>query len=453
MPRFLGIDFGWEGKPSGLACLDWDNGSLHLRDLRIGVDLTKVLAWVDEKTQDDVVVGVDAPLVIPNASGMRDADKLAHTFFGKYHAGAYPASQERAYWKRTTGLSNELSARGYDHGAAMLARQTGRFQIEVHPHAATVQFNALDRIVKYKRGTLAQRRAGLERLRSLMLARFPKLIPHFDPEDLPAIPERGTELKALEDQLDAITCAYVAAHWWFWGLEKNQVLGDAQRGYIVVPQRYAAELPLAGLRENYNLGGLRESDVDANPFVQFEKWFGEAKAAGVKEPNAMTLATCGADGQPSARVVLLKGLDESGFVFYTNYESRKGRDLEENPKAALAFFWADLERQVRIQGNVTRVSRAESEAYFNSRPVGSRLGAWASQQSAVVPSRKVLEDRYAELEARYANQPVPLPPFWGGFRLEPDSLEFWQGRPSRLHDRLRYRRAEGGAWIIERLSP
>jgi pyridoxamine 5'-phosphate oxidase len=185
---------------------------------------------------------------------------------------------------------------------------------------------------------------------------------------------------------------------------------------------------------------------------QFARWFGDAHRAELLEPNAMTLATATPDGEPSARIVLLKGADERGFAFFTDYRSRKGQDLEANPRAALVFHWGELERQVRITGAVSRVSREESEAYFRSRPRGSRLGAWTSQQSSVIPSREALEERLGKMAARFDGSDVPLPPHWGGFRVRPDTIEFWQGRESRLHDRIRYVR-EGGVWRIERLSP
>jgi pyridoxamine 5'-phosphate oxidase len=212
-------------------------------------------------------------------------------------------------------------------------------------------------------------------------------------------------------------------------------------------------MSLPDLRREFALAGLKESDLDPNPFKQFDKWFQQALAAGLSEPNAMTLATASPDGKPSARVVLLKGCDERGFVFFTNYESQKGRELSENPHAALVFYWVDLERQVRISGQVTRVQAEESEDYFRTRPEGSQLGAWVSRQSEVVSGRKVLEDRLDELTQEYRSKPIPLPPYWGGYRLAPNSLEFWQGRPNRLHDRLRYTLQPGGQWLIERLSP
>lgn len=211
---------------------------------------------------------------------------------------------------------------------------------------------------------------------------------------------------------------------------------------------------LADLRKDYSLAGLLEKDLAKDPFRQFEKWFQEAQAAKLNEPNAMTLATTGADGRPSARTVLLKGLDGRGFVFYTNYESRKGRELGHIPRATLVFPWLALERQVTVEGSVTRGSREESEAYFHSRPRASQLGAWISQQSSVITSRAVLEDSLKALEAKYAGKEIPLPPFWGGFRVAPESVEFWQGRRSRLHDRLRYRRdPKTNDWTIERLAP
>jgi pyridoxamine 5'-phosphate oxidase len=212
-------------------------------------------------------------------------------------------------------------------------------------------------------------------------------------------------------------------------------------------------MSLADLRKDYSLAGLAEKDLARDPFRQFEKWFQEAEAAKITEPNAASLATATRDGRPSTRTVLLKGVDGRGFVFYTNYESRKGRELDANPRAALMFPWIAFERQVVIEGTVTKVSREEAETYFHSRPLLSQLSAWASAQSTIVSGRKTLEDAFKEVEKKYAGQPVPLPPYWGGYRLAPETVEFWQGRRSRLHDRLRYRRSEDGGWTVERLSP
>ncbi len=211
-------------------------------------------------------------------------------------------------------------------------------------------------------------------------------------------------------------------------------------------------MPLADLRKDYALAGLLEKDLAKDPFRQFEKWFQEAEGAKVTEPNAATLATATREGRPSARTVLLKGLDGRGFVFYSNYESRKGRELEANPRATMVFPWIALERQVIVEGTVTKVAREEAEAYFHSRPQASQLGAWASAQSSVIAGRKELEDGFKAMEKKFAGQPVPLPPHWGGWRLAPETVEFWQGRRSRLHDRLRYRRATDG-WTVERLAP
>ncbi|MGH1397097.1 MAG: pyridoxamine 5'-phosphate oxidase [Trichormus sp.] len=210
---------------------------------------------------------------------------------------------------------------------------------------------------------------------------------------------------------------------------------------------------IADLRKDYSLEGLSKNEVDPNPFIQFKKWFEQALAAQLPEPNAMTLATTTPDGQPSARMVLLKDFDERGFVFFTNYHSRKGQELAANPQAALVFWWAELERQVRILGSVEKVSPAESDYYFESRPPQSRLGAWASEQSEIIPSREFLEQRMQELQSKYGNQEIPRPPHWGGFRVIPREIEFWQGRSSRLHDRLLYTPLHDGIWTIERLSP
>ena len=235
-------------------------------------------------------------------------------------------------------------------------------------------------------------------------------------------------------------------------------------------------MAIADLRREYSLTGMRWRDLEADPIVQFRKWFDQASGARASgrvrkffirlykrlllasgaEPldlTAMMLATVDQQGRPSARVVLLKGVDQRGFVFFTNYESRKGHELTENPQAALVFYWPDQERQVRIAGGVSQLSPAESDAYFRTRPRGSRLAAWASEQSATVKDRAALEEKWQQMEARYAGQEIPRPPFWGGYLLSPARIEFWQGRPNRLHDRFRYTLQPDKTWLIERLSP
>lgn len=211
-------------------------------------------------------------------------------------------------------------------------------------------------------------------------------------------------------------------------------------------------MDLSKLRKEYARSGLHESDLAPDPIEQFRRWLSDAFDAGLMEPYAMTLATATPEGKPSARIVLLRGLDERGFTFFTNYEGRKAEDIEANPRAALVFYWDVLQRQVRVEGSVTKVPGSESDAYFAGRPRGSRIGAWASRQSRVLESREVLEERVRELEKEYPGEEVPRPPFWGGYRVKPEKIEFWQGRESRLHDRLRYERRNGG-WEITRLQP
>ena len=215
---------------------------------------------------------------------------------------------------------------------------------------------------------------------------------------------------------------------------------------------YFTAMSIADIRSEYARARLDEAHVGPEPVAEFHRWFTQAREAKVPEPNAMTLATATREGAPSARVVLLKGYDERGFVFFTDYRSQKGAELEQNPQAALVFFWPELERQVRITGPVSVVSREESEAYFRSRPRASRLSAWVSHQSHVIMGRKVLDDLARRMDGRFPDD-VPLPPYWGGFRVTPETVEFWQGRPNRLHDRLRYVRKPGGDWRLERLSP
>jgi pyridoxamine 5'-phosphate oxidase len=211
-------------------------------------------------------------------------------------------------------------------------------------------------------------------------------------------------------------------------------------------------MKVSDLRKNYTQAGLLETDVVANPIEQFSLWFEQAVNANLLEPNAMTVASVTSEGKPSARIVLLKQFDERGFVFYTNYNSQKGLELQTHPYAALVFLWADLERQIRIEGKTELVTESEATEYFHSRPASSQLGAWASEQSSIIPDRSVLETKLQALEAEYQDREIPKPPHWGGVRVIPQEIEFWQGRPSRLHDRLRYQLV-AGKWQIDRLAP
>ena len=212
------------------------------------------------------------------------------------------------------------------------------------------------------------------------------------------------------------------------------------------------QIEIAALRENYTKGSLDVEDASSSPIEQFQIWFDEAVSSQLLEPNALLLSTVSNQGKPSARIVLLKGLD-NGFKFYTNYLSRKGTEVTENPNACITFFWAELERQVRIEGLMEKVSAEESDEYFQSRPKGSQIGAWTSNQSMVIENREILEDREKYLITKFGDNPIPRPPHWGGYRLVPTYIEFWQGRPSRLHDRIAYTMLEDGDWKIERLSP
>jgi predicted RNase H-like nuclease len=239
--RCLGIDFGWQGKPSGLAMLSWEGSAFHLRSTERISSLDEIIAWVANNAgEDGCFIGIDAPIVIRNETGMRDCDRLMHRHYGKYHAGAYPANLNLPHARRPLELSQTLELIGFLHGPGAMPRSSGRFQIEVHPHAAMVQLFALPQIIKYKRGRLAERRVELVRYRELMMARLPVLTPSCILGD--AIPEvpcvgSGSSMKDAEDRMDAIMSAYVAAHWWYWGRERNDVCGDVEKGYIVVPNR------------------------------------------------------------------------------------------------------------------------------------------------------------------------------------------------------------------------
>jgi predicted RNase H-like nuclease len=233
--KCLGIDLAWSANPSGLCCLEFVNGKLVLRDLRRETAIEDIFAWVDRFCPDAGIVAVDAPTLIPNQTGSRVPDRLAHKYFGRFHAGCYPANLGLPFADRTLGVGFSLEARGFKHAPTIEPQQLGRYQIEVFPHPAMIHLFGLDQILKYKKGAIAQRKLELEKLRQYILEKLPKLEPRLKIETLPEIPNKGTELKALEDQLDSLICAYVAAYWWYWGTEKNLVLGDRESGYIVVP--------------------------------------------------------------------------------------------------------------------------------------------------------------------------------------------------------------------------
>jgi len=212
-------------------------------------------------------------------------------------------------------------------------------------------------------------------------------------------------------------------------------------------------IDIAALRQDYLAHGLHRTDLDSDPFKQFARWFGDAAAADIRDVNAMSLATVAHDGTPSIRIVLLKGINDRGFAFFTNYESEKAKQIAGNPRVSLNLFWVQLARQIRINGTAEKTKPQESEEYFHSRPLGSQLGAWASRQSEVIENREALEAQLAEVTQRFRDGTIPLPPHWGGYRVVPESIEFWQGRTNRLHDRFRYTRQGDGHWLIERLSP
>ena len=210
---------------------------------------------------------------------------------------------------------------------------------------------------------------------------------------------------------------------------------------------------ISDIRKDYSLQVLQEADVHSNPMQQFDKWWQEALESQIDEVNAMTLATANKDGKPSARIVLLKGVENDGFVFYTNYNSTKGKEIAENPFVCLVFFWKELERQVRVEGSISKIDPAESDAYFHSRPVGSRIGAWASPQSSVISTREVIEENVTELAKSFEGKEIDRPPHWGGYIVKPVIVEFWQGRSNRLHDRIQYKSVSEGNWKIQRLAP
>lgn len=404
------------------------------------------------------MIGIDAPTVVPvdapDAVTLRPADRLAHSLYDKCHAGPSPTSLSLAVRHRTTWLSSELSNLRFLHGDQLTPQSEGRHQIEVHPPAAAVQLFLLARVIRYRSGTIAERKAGLQLLRGLMLDHFPRLLPKLALTDLPEVPANGPDLKALEHRLDSLMSAYVAAHWWYWGRQRNDVLGDSANGYIVVPQRRTADLKLADLREELTNRELLETGAGVQPVALFKMWLWEAYSAGLAAPNAMTLATVGQDGKPSARIVLLNHAGDQGFTFFTNYRSSKGRELEANPQAALVFHWAEIGRQVRVTGLVEKTGRAQAEAFFAMQPREVQLSAWASWQSAQIADRDFLDQRIAKMERKYGQEEVvPMPPSWGGYCVRPESLEFWQSRANQLHDRLQYSRQAIGRSTAWRLEP